>query len=94
MSDLYPLRDTYATAPSARRAHHIKYTDARGEAVWWFSKRDFLPRGVQRVMNTPSGQRAIQQWQITNLAPDPRLAEDAFKLVIPEGYEKIEGNAP
>lgn len=73
---------------------HIKYKDAIGEAVWWFSKRDFLPRGVQRVMNTPSGQRAIQQWQITNLVADPTLAEDAFRLVIPEGYEKVEGNAP
>lgn len=73
---------------------HIIYKDAIGEAVWWFSKRDLLPRGVQRVMNTPSGERAIQQWQITNLVVDPKLAEDAFELVIPRGYEKVEGNAP
>lgn len=73
---------------------HIIYKNAIGEALWWFSKRDFLPRGVQRVMNTPSGQRAIQQWQITNLVADPKLPEDAFKLVIPERYAKVKGNAP
>lgn len=73
---------------------HIIYKDAIGEAVWWFSKRDFLPRGVQRVMVTPSGERAIQQWQFKNLVPDPKLAKDTFKLVIPNGYAKVEGNAP
>lgn len=73
---------------------HIIYKGAIGEAFWWFSKRDFLPRGVQRVMNTPAGERAIQQWQITNLVADPKLSEDAFKLVIPDGYQKVEGNAP
>ena len=73
---------------------HIIYENAIGEAFWWFSKRDFLPRGVQRVMNTPAGERAIQQWQITNLVADPKLGEDAFKLVIPDGYEKAKGNAP
>lgn len=76
--------------------HEIRiiYKDAIGEAVWWFSKRDFLPRGVQRMMTTPRGERAIQQWQITNLEVDPKLAEEEFELVIPEGYEKVEVNAP
>ena len=72
----------------------IIYKDAVGEAVWWFSKRDFLPRGVQRFLTTPSGERAIQQWQITNLVVDPKLSDDAFKLVIPPGYTKIDGPAP
>ena len=73
---------------------HIHYAIENGEAVWWFSKRDFLPRGVQRVMVTPSGDRAIQQWQLTNLIADPKLDADAFDLVVPDGYERVEGNAP
>lgn len=72
----------------------IIYKDAIGEAVWWFSKRDFLPRGVQRFLTTPTGERAIQQWQITNLVVDPKLSDGAFELVIPPGYTKIAGPAP
>ena len=72
----------------------IIYSGGRGEAVWWFSKRDFLPRGVQRILVSPSGKRAIQQWLITDLLVDPELSEETFLFPVPEGYTKTNRPAP
>ncbi len=73
---------------------HVVYAGAIGEAVWWFSKRDFLPRGVQRFIRTPSGERAAQRWELTDVVVDPKLAKDTFKLVLPNGYTKTNEPAP
>lgn len=92
--DLQELRSPRKIGDENCYEMHVIYKDNIGEAVWWFSKRDFLPRGVQRFSTTPSGKRSIEQWQITNLVVDPKLPDEAFQLVIPSGYTRVDGPAP
>ena len=72
----------------------VAYADAVQEAVWCFSKKDFLPRAVQRFMPLPNGKRGGEEWVLTNLVVDPELTEDAFAFKLPSGYQRTEGFAP
>lgn len=78
--DCYEISVTYANTPQ--------------DAVWYFSKRDFLPRAVQRFRAMANGKRGAEEWVLTNLVVDPALGEDAFAFILPEGYRRIEGFAP
>jgi len=51
--------------------------------VWVVSKKDFLPRAVERF--TAGGSL---KWTISNVVVDPKLEKDPFVLVVPEGYTK------
>lgn len=64
------------------------------EAVWYFSKKDFLPRRVDRVQISPTDERGFAQLVVTDLVVEPKNAEDAFKLTVPEGFEKTDEFAP
>jgi len=71
---------------------HVVYANTT-ESTWWISKKDFLPRGVERVGRDPaSGTPGSSVLRISELAADPAFATDPFKAVIPEGYKK-EGSA-
>jgi len=77
--DCYEIFVTYASAPQ--------------DSIWWFSKKDFLPRARQNI--TKRGESVTTSLQsLAKLEIDPKLAPDAFKLVIPEGYEKTDDFAP
>ena len=65
------------------------------EAVWFFSKKDYLPRRVERINTNPSGERgAAPQLTVAELKLDPKFKDDPYKLVVPEGYEKTDEFAP
>jgi len=64
------------------------------EAVWYFSKKDFLPRRVDRIGISPTDERGSTQLTVTDLVVEPKNADDAFKLTVPEGYEKTDEFAP
>lgn len=64
------------------------------EAVWYFSKKDFLPRRVDRINLSPTGERGKGQLIVTDLVTDVKNADTAFNLAIPEGYEKTDEFAP
>jgi len=64
------------------------------EAVWYFSKKDFLPRRVDRINLSPTDERGSAQLVVTDLVTEVKGAEDAFKLEVPEGYEKTDEFAP
>lgn len=67
---------------------HVKYVVEGGpEATWYFSKKDFLPRRVDRDTQGYS-------LEIERLEADPKLGDDAFKLKVPEGYKKTDDFAP
>ena len=72
----------------------VAYTDTTQEAVWCFSKKDFLPRSVQRHRIMPNGKKGAEEWVLTNLVVDPNPSEDAFAFILPEGFHRIEGFAP
>ena len=73
---------------------HVTYTDAGQEATWFFSKKDFLPRRADRFRKMPTGETGSSQLIVTKLTVDPKLDKDPFKLVVPEGFTKIDDFAP
>ena len=73
---------------------HVVYANSQGEATWFFSKNDFLPRRVDRFITGPSGDKGVSKLTLTNLVVDPKSPEDPFKLVVPEGYGKSDKFMP
>lgn len=73
---------------------NVEYEQANVEATWFFSKKDFLPRRVDRRFQTPTGEKGGAQLIVTKLTLDPKLDKDPFKLVVPEGFTKIDDFAP
>lgn len=65
----------------------VVYKDRQGSAIWFFSKKDFLPRRVVRIEQDSTT-------TLTNVKPDPKLEKDVFKVKIPEGYTKTDEPAP
>lgn len=71
---------------------HVKYRDARGlESAWYVSKKDYLPRRVDRLRPTLEGDMSVRTLIVTDLVVDPELTDGSFKLVVPEGFEMAEG---
>lgn len=60
------------------------------EAIWYFSKKDYLPRRVDRLVTNAAGEKGAAELSITDLIVDPKTADDAFKLVVPDGFEKTD----
>jgi len=73
---------------------NVQYGKDGGEGVWFFSKNDFLPRRVDRIVPTRSGEKGGRQTILTDLVANPKLDNDAFKLKLPEGFTKTDDFAP
>ena len=73
---------------------HVVYAGGRAEAIWHFSKTDFLPRARHDIFTTPAGEKGGQQRILTDLVVDPKFDKDAFKLTLPKGYTKTDDFAP
>jgi len=73
---------------------HVTYTEGGQEATWFFSKKDFLPRRVDRFIQSPTGEKGSTQLIVTKLTVDPKFDKDPFKLTVPEGFTKIDDFAP
>lgn len=73
----------------------VIYAGGRGEAVWYFSTKDFLPRRLDRIFKQPGNDEGSStQLVLTELTVDPKLAGDAFKLALPEGFTLSDDFAP
>lgn len=68
--------------------HHlyVVYSGGQGEADWYISKKDFLPRRVDRVLR--GGGTLIVT--ITDLKISPKLDPGIFKVKVPEGWTKTD----
>lgn len=74
---------------------HVVYAvEQAPQATWYFSKKDFLPRGRIDVWTTPDGQKVSRTRMISNLVVDPKLEKGTFMLKLPEGYTKTDDFAP
>jgi hypothetical protein len=74
---------------------HVVYASEQApEAVWYFSKRDFLPRCRVDKFTLPDGRKGAIKKTITRLEVEPKLDGDAFVLKLPEGYTKTDEFAP
>ena len=65
-----------------------------GEILWWFSKKDFLPRRRQIVLVNTKFQEATMDLVLTELQVDPKFDKDPFGFVLPEGYTRKDEPAP
>jgi len=72
----------------------VNYSVNDSEAVWCFSKNDFLPRSRFDKIELPSGEKGGRLRIISKLDVNPKVEDDAFKLKMPEGFEKIDDFAP
>ncbi|MCP4201332.1 MAG: PQQ-binding-like beta-propeller repeat protein [bacterium] len=72
---------------------HVTYAGGQGESTWFFSTQDYLPRRRIRIFNTPQGEGAIDI-TVSELSVDPDVVPAAFKLELPEGYERVDDFAP
>ena len=69
-------------------------TERPPELLWYFSKRDSLPRKVVRIYKNPEGEEGTTELTVFDLAVNPKLDKDPFKLVVPPGYTKTDEFAP
>jgi outer membrane lipoprotein-sorting protein len=67
---------------------HIVYNQAGQAATWWFSKKDHLPRAVERVFATPDAVQGTTLLKISKLETDPKIDDSIFETILPEGYTK------
>jgi len=67
----------------------VVYAFGRGQARWYFSKKDLLPRRVDRVYYR-EGERATTELVVTNLVVDPPLESAELQPFVPDGFERTE----
>ena len=72
---------------------YVKYGPNQ-EANWFFSKKDFLPRKVERNFTNRSGEKGGSELTIFNLNTAPKMDASTFKLIVPEGFTKTDDFAP
>ncbi len=72
----------------------VSYGGRGREAIWHFSKKDFLPRARLDLFPTPSGEKGGQQRTITDLVVDPQVDKDSFRFRLPKGYTRTDDFAP
>jgi len=72
---------------------HLK-SKTEPAALWFFSKRDFLPRRVLFSMKDAKGEEGSGEATIHNLVVNPEFEKDPFQLVVPQGYQKTDEFAP
>ena len=74
---------------------YVKYAGQPQEATWFISKKDFLPRRVDRQLApAQGGEPLVAQTIVTALTADPKFDKDPFKFELPEGYTKSGDFAP
>ncbi len=72
----------------------VSYGQDNGEGVWSISKKDFLPRRVERSFPRPDGGKGGRLVTLTDLVVNPKIEGDPFKLVVPQGFSKTDEFAP
>lgn len=64
----------------------VEYSGNQGQARWYFSKNDYLPRRVDRISKSRDGKEAATVLSVSNLNVHPKLTSDLFAPTKPEGY--------
>jgi len=64
---------------------HALFPTENVESRWWFSRKDHLPRRIQRVINSPLGPTTLTI-SITSLDTVPTFREEDFRLEKPDGF--------
>lgn len=76
---------------------NVDFGSERGEAVWYLSKTDFIPRKTERIFPQDGGQKGGRVVTLSNVVVNPRPPTDdvdPFAVVVPEGFKKTDDFAP
>lgn len=72
----------------------LQDADDSAEHMWWFSKKDLLPRRRQIILPDAKSTESTIDLTLTELQADPEFDIDPFDFVLPEGYTKTSEPAP
>ena len=71
---------------------HLKPSDPP-ETVWYFAKKDLLPRRVTRLYKRED-KEGTTELSLTDVVVNPTFVRSPFKPVVPKGYTKTDEFAP
>lgn len=72
---------------------HVQFKSG-DQSDWYFSKKDFLLRRVDRYQPGENGQKTARILTLSKVTPNPNFVQDPFKLIVPEGFKKTDEFAP
>ncbi|MBI4718102.1 MAG: hypothetical protein HY763_09880 [Planctomycetes bacterium] len=72
----------------------VKTSGVKGTAIWHISKRDLLPRRLNRIVELPNGDQGTMEWIITDLVVNPIMTGAEFTPGTLEGYTTSSAPAP
>ncbi len=73
----------------------VVYQGGQGESIWFFSKKDYLPRRREVLFANPAtGEKGRRIITLSNVVVAPKFYDDPFKLVVPHGFKKTDDFAP
>ena len=69
-------------------------TSDTNRVAWFFSKKDFLPRRVDRFRKNREGEEGTTSLVLTGLSIDLTFRPEPFRLRVPSGYKRTDEFAP
>lgn len=72
---------------------HVTRSEAQG-LIWYISKKDYLPRRVDRLYKNPEGELGTTQLEVFELVAKPTFNMAPFRLAVPPGFSKTDEFAP
>lgn len=85
---------TQVNGEDCHEVHCKAKADSESETVWFISTKDHLPRRMDMIFPSRDGKQGGRRIILSDLAVNPKLDGDPFKLVVPEGYTKTDEFAP
>lgn len=64
------------------------------QTIWYISKKDYLPRRMDRVIDHPDNGLGTTEMVLSHLETNPTIEGKPFKVVVPRGFSKSEDFAP
>lgn len=86
------LRDETKIGEEECYVVHLKPSDPP-EMVWYFAKKDLLPRRVTRLYER-EGKEGTTEMLLTDVVVNPTFVRSPFKPVVPKGYTQTDDFAP
>ena len=87
------LRESAKVGDEACYQVHVTRSETQ-EVTWFISKKDWLPRRVDRLYKNPQGESGTTQLVMTDLVAESTFRAAPFKLTVPDGYTKTDEFAP
>lgn len=88
------MKETAVIGGEPCQAIHVVYAGGvRQQATWYFSKKDFLPRRVHRIIDQRERQISTRQ-TVSDLVVGPKIDMKELAPFVPEGFTKTDEFAP